>query len=244
MSRAWVIATVLAAGAVGVQVAGAAPVAITSEHLTVSVDPAVSVPIPTPSTCTLAPVADSYVRSGLQAALNFDGSKLLRAGPSLLSLALGDQRSMLRFDTSGACPESGNAIPAGSTIVTASLELFLETAPLDSRTHQLRRITSAWNETTVTWNTQPSVTPVASTVSTGTTAGVWRTWSVTADVRAFAAGSLVNNGWEIDDAAEGSILSALSVTDYCGRSGGATTACGTSGADDRRPRLVIGYLAP
>ena len=69
-----------------------------------------------------------------------------------------DGRSLIDFDLS--------VIPSGSTINSASLSLYSYNSPSNgshctisgSNESDLRRITSTWDENTVTWNNQPSTT--------------------------------------------------------------------------------------
>ncbi|MEO5570992.1 MAG: DNRLRE domain-containing protein [Bacteroidia bacterium] len=68
-------------------------------------------------------------------------------------------RSLLKFDLS--------AIPANSTIQSANLSLYFapnnafldqQSSLTSSNQSKIQRITSAWSENSVTWNTQPSAT--------------------------------------------------------------------------------------
>ncbi|MCC7233373.1 MAG: DNRLRE domain-containing protein [Bacteroidia bacterium] len=70
-----------------------------------------------------------------------------------------DSRSILEFDLS--------QIPFGATILTAKLSLYYNpnsaegghvSFPISTNACYLQRVTSAWNESTVTWNTQPTTT--------------------------------------------------------------------------------------
>ena len=61
------------------------------------------------------------------------------------------------------------------------------------------RITSAWSESTVTWNNAPpSVAGATSTATVPGAGGQWMVWDVTADVQAVAGGT-PNSGWRIPD---------------------------------------------
>ena len=61
------------------------------------------------------------------------------------------------------------------------------------------RITSAWSESTVTWNNAPpSVAGATSTATVPGAGGQWMVWDVTADVQVFAGGT-PNYGWRITD---------------------------------------------
>jgi len=71
-----------------------------------------------------------------------------------------NNRSLIEFDLTG--------IPSGATITSAKLSLYWNPSPADtnighsqisgSNTAWLQRITSAWDESTVTWANQPSAT--------------------------------------------------------------------------------------
>ena len=71
----------------------------------------------------------------------------------------GEVRNLLKFDLSG--------IPAGSVISSAKLNLYADTLSSNGGSSHpmfgadssyLQRITSQWNDTTVTWSTQPATT--------------------------------------------------------------------------------------
>jgi hypothetical protein len=68
----------------------------------------------------------------------------------------GESRDLLKFDLS--------SIPAGSVIVSASLNLYADTNSTNGAMQgtadasYLLRVTSAWNANTVTWATQPTTT--------------------------------------------------------------------------------------
>lgn len=71
-----------------------------------------------------------------------------------------DIKSVIDFDLS--------SIPAGATIISAELSLFFNpddsSGPHNNLTSSnasyLRRVTTPWDESTVTWDTQPSITTV------------------------------------------------------------------------------------
>jgi hypothetical protein len=116
-------------------------------------------------------------------------------------------------------------------VTGATLKLYLATAPSASRTYQVFRTAASWGESTLTWNNQPSVAGSATaSASTGTSSDVTLSFDVTADVRAFVAGSDTNTGWRLNDGSETS----------------ATTRSGTFGTREaanpaQRPTLVVTY---
>ena len=78
-------------------------------------------------------------------------------------------RSLIQFDLSG--------IPANATVTDAKLNLYFNPTSEEGKHAQifgsnksyLQRITSSWTESTVTWNTQPSVTTLNQVSLAGTT---------------------------------------------------------------------------
>jgi hypothetical protein len=82
-------------------------------------------------------------------------------------------RSLMQFDVT--------AIPAGSTIVSALLDLYADSTSANgnpgvpnfgnTNSANLMQVTAPWDKNTVTWNTQPSATPV-NQVLLGQTRGI------------------------------------------------------------------------
>jgi hypothetical protein len=208
---------------VAATVAFAAALAIAPKRLTVLTS-ASTVPI---STCTLTPSADSYVHVG-SGGSNFGTATTLHVRSAVtLGLLADDKRSLVRFDLSSC------AIPTNARVETATMTVFMSTAPSASRTYDLHRVTASWGETTVTWNNQPAVAAVATgSVATGTTANVTRQWNVVTDVRTFVAGTATNNGWRIKDQVEGGLL---------GNSFEGRFSSREHGTASQRPSLVITY---
>lgn len=161
----------------------AASLGVTTQRLT-SYSAASSVPA---SSCTLTANADSYV-DALSGNSNFgtDTSVSVKNNKA--------KRTFVLFDVA-------SCVPAGAQVLTASLSLFLWSAP-SSRTYDVYRVTAAWTETGITWNNQPSAAATATaSVATGATDGVTLSWDVQADVAAFASGT-ANDGWRIRDRTE------------------------------------------
>jgi hypothetical protein len=98
-------------------------------------------------------------------------------------------RSLIQFDTS--------VIPAGTPIASAVLRVYLVGSwdyPGRTRTITTYRIGSGWSESSVTWNTQPSIGEAYG--STGVThgSGGWYSFNVTDLVRGWVNGTLPNYG--------------------------------------------------
>ncbi len=172
------------------------------------------------STCTVEPAADTYADE-LSLLSNFGTSTNLL----VRSLAANDRRSYLRFDLASC------SIPAAAEVETAVLSLYLSAAPSASRTYGAYRVTAAWTETGLTWNGQPSTAGTATnSIATGTTSGVTLSWNVLADVAAFVAGTATNDGWQIRDSAENSLVDRAS-----------TLGSRERGTASERPKLTITY---
>ena len=101
---------------------------------------------------------------------------------------------LIKFDVS--------SIPSGTTIISASLYMyywsFQDSNPA-GRPITLYRVTSDWDETSVTWNTQPSYASQPTTSSKVPSSYGWMTWNVTDDVQDFVKGKKPNYGWKITD---------------------------------------------
>jgi hypothetical protein len=137
------------------------------------------------------------------ASFNSNGSTTLQvsSGP-----ANTNQRSLVEFDLS-TIPSSG--------IKSASLTLFMSTAPTASRTYQVRRITSLWTRSSVSWTNRVSstawgtaggdVAAVTATTNSGAVNNVALTWTVTPDLQQFFGAAIPsgNFGWMVQDMNEG-----------------------------------------
>lgn len=214
--RRLAIAIGAAAMAAALAGAAAATLPVESERLTVSSELG-GVPL---STCTVGAAADSYVDE-LNGLANFGTASSL----SVRSAALENRRAFVRFDLSGC------GIPSNASVRSATLVLYLSSAPSTSRIYALHRVLDSWTETGVTWLDQPGVASSSTaTATTGTTSGVELRWDVLADVQAFAAGSAANRGWRVRDTLEGALLAVS----------GAFGSRERSTASER-PRLEVGW---
>jgi len=145
-------------------------------------------------TATLYSKSDSYVDQNVPTA-NY-GTAITMDVMSY-NIGPGNRRSFVLFDLS--------TIPAVASIQTATLKLYLDTAPAVSRNCDAHRITEDWVEGTINWSNQPATDINATaTQPTGTISGVWLSFDVTSDVSAFTAGTYTNYGWRIKDQAENS----------------------------------------
>lgn len=153
-----------------------------------------------PTTCSLAAAdADSYVNQS-SASTNYGTATTLDVRSASGS---GNRRSLVRF------PLAACSIPANALVTSASLRLFMFSAPTASRTYNAHRVTGAWTEAGVTWSNQPATAASATaSIATGTTSNVTLTWNVTTDVQAYVDGTS-NLGWRIADGTESSSTARL-----------------------------------
>jgi hypothetical protein len=179
------------AGVLGVGVAVAATLGVSSAALTVSTG-ASSIAA---TTCSLnAASNDSHV-SQASPASSFGTATTL----SVRSSVAANMRTFVQFSLTSC------AIPANALVTDGELKLILSSAPTASRTYDAHRVTASWAEGTITWTNQPAVSASTTAgVTTGTTSNVTLNWDVTSDVQAFLDGTSSNFGWRIKDRTEDS----------------------------------------
>ncbi len=122
-----------------------------------------------PTTSTFnPPTYDSYV-SQANPATNYGGDNVVYV---TVGTAYTVKRGLYQFDIS--------AIPAGATVTSASLNLYTIEC-LGSTTYNISRLTATFDESTVTWNTQPAFTGAGSVtfVKGASGAGVYVNTTVT-----------------------------------------------------------------
>ena len=143
-----------------------------------------------PGDDNISPIADSYIDQDNEDDNNGNDSDL-----KVRSQSGGkNKRAFIRF---------GFLFPAGTTIESAVMKLFLDDAPSSSRTYAVARSLSSWTETGITWNNQPiTSSPITDSLSTGTINDVWLSWDVEDDVAGFVAGTFSNYGWGLFDTEE------------------------------------------
>ncbi|HUR83841.1 MAG TPA: DNRLRE domain-containing protein [Solirubrobacteraceae bacterium] len=142
----------------------------------------------TPGTLTLNPNADTYIDEDAGGS-NFGTATTVKVRGSLLNVlgaALGSKRQTLaRFN-----------LPSLELCSLTSATLRLHTASSAAgRTLEALRVTSAWTETGVTWNSAPTTTTTGQ-ANTSSGSG-YRAWTVTTQVSSMYAGT--NNGFLIRD---------------------------------------------
>ena len=183
-------------------------------------------------------VSDTTVRQGTPA-----GNFGTVTNVTVASAAGANQRTYLLFDLTSCVP----VIPATATVRGAALRLFSTALPAVCRTVDIFRVTAAWTETGVTWNSQPFGTAInnpatasrTDSFDVGTPAGCENLTNnayvtgadLTADVAAFVAGTATNRGWMLRDDVEGSATARTW-----------TAASKDLGTLARAPQLIITYV--
>jgi len=199
--------------AVGGSVAFAASLGVASGHLWAGSQTL------TKSTCTLqgtSSTTDTYLDEQSPNG-SFGGSTTLSVGPKTNKRTW----ALVRFNLASC------GIPSSGGADSATLKLVITTAPGSSQSLDVATIQSSWSGST-TWNTAPSTSAAFATISTGTTSGVTKSVTVTADVDALIKNGSANDGWLISEASSGANVQTL-----FGSAENATAA--------NQPQLVISY---
>ncbi len=132
---------------------------------------------------TFTAVKDSYVSSSSSYTnTNYGTNTSLRVGFVTAPFAA-TYHTLTAFDFS--------TLPADAVIVTATLEMYQTTSAAFNIKAQA--LTSAWTETGVTWNNQPTFTTVDEVLEGGASDS-WVRWNITPMVQKWRAGTLTNNG--------------------------------------------------
>jgi len=63
----------------------------------------------------------------------------------------------------------------------------------------ISRVNASWNESNITWYTQPSVIENSSCNATVPSTFGWMRWDVTEDIQAMVGGAMNNTGWRLED---------------------------------------------
>jgi hypothetical protein len=137
-------------------------------------------------------------------------------------------REYIQFDLS--------TVPADAVVVDANLKLYQYSTFGDANfTLGLHNVTSAWDESTITWNLQPTCSVDAETTSDITIGDInWKSWEIDNLVQAWLDGSITNYGVVLkgtDEASVGPAMAYFWSSDYTTD----TSKC---------PKLEINYYIP
>jgi hypothetical protein len=175
----------------------------------------------TKATCTLTGTTQTTDASVVQAnpnTANGTGTTML-----VKSNSGSADWSFVSFDLSSC------AIPTSGGADTATLTLFITTAPATSRTITLTPVLATWSNS-LTWNIAQTLTygsAATTTLTTGTVNNTAKSVPVTVDIDALIKNPAANFGWRLND------TGATSAT--------TTFATSNNGTAPRRPQLVINY---
>jgi hypothetical protein len=177
---------VLLAATVGIggTVAFAASLSVASSHLWAGSQTL------TKGTCTLqgtSSATDTYLDEQNPNA-SFGGATTLSVGPKSGKRTW----TLIRFNLASC------GIPATGGADAATLKLVITSAPGSSQTLDVSTIQSSWSGST-TWTGAPATSSPFATIATGTTSGVTKSVTVTADVDALIKSSSANDGWLISE---------------------------------------------
>ena len=177
-----------------------------------------------PSITISPPTDDSYVREDYPSD-NYGTSSCLELADKID----GNRRAYVKFDLS--------PIPSGSKIISAKLKLYYyyyysSWHDPAGKTVSAYRVLEDWDESTITWNNQPSYdsTPTASTEIPSYYA--WLEWDVTDDVQGMVYGTYDNYGWCIRFATE-DLTDSYSLIRFFSKE-----------HDGSDPKLYVEYIPP
>lgn len=140
----------------------------------------------------LYPTADATIYQ-YQPNNNFSSDSELWTYPWLPAYT---RRALIRFDVA--------TIPARSRIASAKLWLRESGTFGLTRNLTLHTLNANWSEASVTWENAPGFSNLITDTAALSWNGLlgWKSWNVTADIQAFANGTLSNYGWLLKDATE------------------------------------------
>lgn len=149
-------------------------------------------PEPGTTTATLDAVADATLDQAVPAENQGDLDAIWIGLAETQQAAA--RRGLLRFELSG--------VPAGATIESARLELYLGSAAGRSETEiAVFGVLDAWAEGEVTWETMPALSEQLTSTAVGLE-GRYYAWDVTELARSWHAGTFSNNGLLLRDTDE------------------------------------------
>jgi len=152
------------------------------------VDTPQDAPVRAQTTATLDAVADATLRSD-QPNTNFGAEDDLEITYTSTEVVGQDRQAvvLIRFDTS--------SLPDDAIIDAAELHLFLEgAAGADPVTITAFFVTSAWDESTVTWNSNPTTSALGINADSDASTGSYQSWTIPWYVQGWVDDPASNNG--------------------------------------------------
>ena len=140
-----------------------------------------------------------------------------------------EQRGLFRFDLSD--------VPA-TTVASAYFRVSLYDSASGVYTVDLRRVSAAWDEETVNWNTRPWSVDIGVSAPVGGITGQYYEWEVTALVQGWLTGGVGNFGLELH-ASSGFFSRSFRSSEYA-----AGLFCLGGCGSARTPRLIINFTEP
>lgn len=173
---------------------------------------------------TLVAYADTYLDQ-TRPDENYGGGESLEIRSWLTQNA----RALLSFDLS--------TVPPGAAVTKARLLLHVGDSSSPDRIYQCHRITTAWEEDSISWSSMPQTISRYMTEASIETSTGWVTWDVTEQVRQLLIGiredAWVNHGWMIMDEVEDAEVSAN--VSFVSRE---------SAVEEKRPYLTFSFVPP
>ncbi|RLI75203.1 hypothetical protein DRO97_03875 [Archaeoglobales archaeon] len=143
-------------------------------------------------TITLYPTDDAYVYE-VSPSSNYGSSTSLHVQSYRFWGLNFNERTYIKFNLS--------SISSTSYVLDAKLQLYAYSSNAQNRNYEVHKVTSNWDENTITWSSQPSFETTA-TDTISPTSNSWNAWTVTSDVQNMISGN--NYGWCIKDESESS----------------------------------------
>lgn len=175
-------------------------------------------------TSEFSPLIDAYADEN-HPTMNYGGRKTLEIETTKPGSAR--KRTFIKFDFN---------FPERTTILAATLKLYLKVAPVADRIYEVRRVLQGWKEKSpggLNWRNQPAVdSQPTSTVTLSRGQRKWVSWEVASDLQKFISDT-PNHGWRLNDQTEESRLPYS-----------AKFRSRESSLNDWRPVLEVTFRAP
>ncbi|PKO22049.1 MAG: hypothetical protein CVU38_11310, partial [Chloroflexi bacterium HGW-Chloroflexi-1] len=190
---------------------------------------ALTVEITPLTSMSLYAVADSYVMEGDPTSTHGDERTVIIGRDEFGQ----EQRGLFRFDLS--------RVPA-TTIANATFMVSLDDAESRIYTVDLRRVSAAWDEDAVNWNTKPWSVDGGISAEVGGVAGRYYAWDVTALAQSWLTGGVGNFGLELRT--RGDVFSRVFRSNEYALGMSVTCMFAPCSGSARTPRLIINFTAP